>query len=63
MATVCICTVARALLMEAVYNVIFDERLRPEQTSPAADYDAGAPLNIGRPVTADDMTSFFVDFM
>ncbi|KAF2666094.1 RNA-dependent RNA polymerase [Microthyrium microscopicum] len=47
------------------YDVIWDPALllqRITVTSPA-DYPRVEPMNIGREVTKDDMTSFFVDFM
>jgi len=46
-----------------IYNVIWDSEARPSRAFAPADYPRVQPINIGRPVTADDMINFFVDFM
>ncbi|TKA65705.1 hypothetical protein B0A55_11132, partial [Friedmanniomyces simplex] len=46
-----------------LYNVIWDERLRPQLMSTPADYPKVAPLELDRAVTAKDMSDFFVRFM
>ena len=45
------------------YYVIWDEAARPKMTFTPADYSRKAPINIGRPVTREDMTDFFIKFM
>jgi hypothetical protein len=46
-----------------LYNVIFDPKLLLQRTEEAADYPRLAPRDIGRAVTRDDLTDFFIDFM
>jgi len=46
-----------------LYNIIYDPRLRPVQTYVAAQYPRLSPVALDRPVTADDMSDFFVKFM
>ncbi|OAP64177.1 hypothetical protein AYL99_00149 [Fonsecaea erecta] len=46
-----------------LYNVIYDDELLPKITVTPAAYLPAVPMDIGRPVTADDMAGFFVDFM
>lgn len=46
-----------------LYNVIFDQRLRPSQTYVAAEYPRLKAVELDRPVTAADMSDFFVTFM
>lgn len=46
-----------------LYNIIWDPEARPTETFEPADYPRVPPINIGRPVTKDDMADFFVDFM
>lgn len=46
-----------------LYNIIFDKRLMPRVTYEAADYKKVPPLDIGRPVTRQDITDFFIKFM
>ncbi|KIX94715.1 uncharacterized protein Z520_09405 [Fonsecaea multimorphosa CBS 102226] len=46
-----------------LYNVIYDDELLPKKTVTPAAYLPAVPMDIGRPVTADDMAGFFVDFM
>lgn len=46
-----------------LYNVIYDRRLRPRQTYVAAQYPRLSPKELPRPVTANDMSDFFVTFM
>ena len=45
------------------YNVIYDPRLQVTSVCPAADYPRVTAPDIGRPVTAEDMTDFFITFM
>lgn len=45
------------------YQVIFDPKLIPRKTYQPADYQPAKPMDIGRAVTTDDMTEFFIDFM
>ena len=45
------------------YNVIWDPDLLPKIVYSAADYPRVRPIDIGRPITCDDMTDFFVTFM
>ncbi|KAK5256042.1 hypothetical protein LTR40_010667, partial [Exophiala xenobiotica] len=46
-----------------LYNIIYDEALMPSKTVAPAAYLPAQPIDIGRPVTANDMAGFFVDFM
>lgn len=46
-----------------LYNVIYDQRFLTAQTYVAAEYPRLSPLELDRPITADDMSSFFVKFM
>lgn len=46
-----------------LYNIIYDVDLLPERCFPPADYARASPQDIERPVTASDMTDFFLDFM
>ncbi|EXJ91772.1 hypothetical protein A1O3_00322 [Capronia epimyces CBS 606.96] len=46
-----------------LYNIIYDEKLIPQQQADPAAYLPVQPPDIGRPVTVDDMANFFVDFM
>lgn len=46
-----------------IFNVIWDEEVVPQQTFTPADYPRVAPVDLGREVTAEDMTDFFIDFM
>ncbi|TLD04595.1 RNA-dependent rna polymerase like protein, partial [Venturia nashicola] len=46
-----------------LYNVIYDRSLRPRQTYVAAQYPRLSPMELNRPVTANDMSDFFVTFM
>ncbi|KIW88407.1 uncharacterized protein Z519_10976 [Cladophialophora bantiana CBS 173.52] len=46
-----------------LYNVIYDDELLPKKTVAPAAYLPAQPTDIGRPVTADDIAGFFVDFM
>ncbi len=46
-----------------LYNVIYDASLIPDKTEAPASYLPAQPMDIGRTVTVDDMTGFFVDFM
>lgn len=46
-----------------LYNIIYDNTLYPKFRADPADYDAVAPVNIGRPVERTDITDFFVSFM
>lgn len=46
-----------------LYNVIYDKRLRRVQTYVAAQYPRLSLVELDRPVTANDMSDFFVKFM
>ncbi|KPI41804.1 putative RNA-dependent RNA polymerase 1 [Cyphellophora attinorum] len=46
-----------------LYHVIYDKELMPKRLSTAAAYEPAEAIDIGRPVTANDMTKFFIDFM
>ena len=46
-----------------IYNVIYDKSLRPPATYVAAEYPRLSPVELDRPVTARDMSDFFVTFM
>jgi hypothetical protein len=46
-----------------IYNVIYDKSLRPAFTHDAAEYPRLSPVELDRPVTAKDMSDFFVTFM
>jgi hypothetical protein len=46
-----------------LYNIIYDNQLRRVQTYVAAQYPRLSPVELDRPVTANDMSDFFVKFM
>ncbi|KAK2610062.1 hypothetical protein N8I77_003519 [Diaporthe amygdali] len=46
-----------------IFNVIWDKGVMPQRTFPPADYPRVAPVDLGREVTVEDMTNFFIDFM
>lgn len=46
-----------------IYNVIWDPRAMPERVFQPADYPRVAAHDLGRPVTKEDMASFFIDFI
>jgi hypothetical protein len=46
-----------------IYNVIYDKSLKPSVTYVAAEYPRLSPVELDRPVTARDMSDFFVNFM
>jgi hypothetical protein len=46
-----------------IYNIIYDQRFCQAQTYVAAEYPRLTPVELGRPVTAEDMSRFFVKFM
>lgn len=46
-----------------LYNIIYDRNLIPDNTEKPASYSSARPMDIGRAVTVDDMTRFFIDFM
>jgi len=46
-----------------LYNIIWDPAYKPSHTCLPADYPRQLPQDIGREVTPDDMTDFFVNFM
>lgn len=46
-----------------LYNVMYDRRLCPDNTYIAAEYPRLKPVELDRPVTAKDMSDFFVTFM
>ncbi|CAL3973231.1 unnamed protein product [Diplocarpon coronariae] len=45
------------------YYVIWDDDCCPQRLCKAADYARQTPINIGRAVTKNDMTDFFIQFM
>jgi len=46
-----------------LFNVIWDMNARPKMRYDPADYPRQQAIDIGRSVTRDDMTTFFVQFM
>jgi hypothetical protein len=46
-----------------LYNVIWDRGCKPTHICLPADYPRQVPQDIGREVTPDDMTDFFIKFM
>ena len=46
-----------------LYNVIWDKRARPKVRFTPADYPRVAPPELDRPVTRDDIATFFINFM
>jgi RNA dependent RNA polymerase len=46
-----------------LFNVIWDMNARPKRTYDAADYPRQQAIDVGRSVTRDDMTTFFIQFM
>lgn len=46
-----------------IFNVIWDPEVMPQGTFSPADYPRVSPIDLGREVTAEDMTDFFIDFM
>jgi hypothetical protein len=46
-----------------LFHIIYDQRLIPKFTHQPADYAATVPKNLGRPVEADDIVEFFIEFM
>jgi len=42
---------------------MWDENARPKNYFPPADYPRLPPIDIGRPVTENDITEFFIQFM
>ncbi|KAJ5176900.1 uncharacterized protein N7482_002777 [Penicillium canariense] len=46
-----------------IFNIIWDPECAPVSTYPPADYPRLPPVDIGRPVTTEDMAEFFVKFM
>lgn len=46
-----------------LYNIIWDNACKPRGYCKPADYPRGVPQDIGREVTRDDMTDFFIKFM
>lgn len=46
-----------------LYNVVWDAAMLPTLYIPPANYSRAPPQDIGRSVTAEDMSNFFVDFM
>jgi hypothetical protein len=46
-----------------LYQIIYEPRMWPKRTYPAADYSPQTPIDIMRPVTSQDMTEFFIEFM
>lgn len=46
-----------------LFNIVFDPSLIPKKTATPAAYLPAQAVDIGRTVTLDDITGFFVDFM
>lgn len=46
-----------------LYHVIWDQKLIPPRCHQPASYPRVPPLDVGRPVTRQDMSDFFVQFM
>ena len=46
-----------------LFNVVFDSSLFPSGTYSAADYPRPRAIDIGRPITSEDMSNFFLQFM
>ncbi|KAK5072515.1 hypothetical protein LTR51_005153 [Lithohypha guttulata] len=46
-----------------LYNIIYDSRLLPAQVERPAAYSLAQAMDIGRPVTVNVVTAFFIDFM
>jgi hypothetical protein len=48
-----------------LFHIIYDQRLIPDPRSicEPADYAPAAPKNLGRPVEANDIVDFFIEFM
>lgn len=46
-----------------LYNIIFDRTLWPKHVSSPADYPRFPAIDIGRQVTTEDMTDFFLRFL
>ena len=46
-----------------LYNVSWDQRLLPQHTYEPADYPKVTPVQLGRAVTAKDMSDFLINFM
>jgi RNA dependent RNA polymerase len=46
-----------------LYNIIWDSACKPTHTCIPADYPRQVPQDIGREVTREDMTDFFIKFM
>lgn len=46
-----------------IFNIIWDEGVLPRGRFEPADYPRVAPVDLGREVTTEDMTNFFIDFM
>ena len=46
-----------------LYNVIYDPRLIPTSVVKPADYPRVRPMEIDRPIVAEDISRFFIDFM
>lgn len=46
-----------------IYNVLWDTEAMPMKVFKPADYPRVPPLDLGREVTKDDMSNFFIDFI
>jgi hypothetical protein len=46
-----------------IFHVIYDKRLIPPITYPAADYPPTIAKDLGRPVQINDIVDFFIDYM
>ncbi|KAN0073538.1 RNA dependent RNA polymerase domain containing protein [Elaphomyces granulatus] len=46
-----------------LFNIIFDDRLRPGRIEKPADYPRGGQVILNRTITMNDITDFFITFM
>jgi hypothetical protein len=46
-----------------LFHIIYDKRLIPNYIHEPADYAAAVPKDLGRPVEANDIAEFFIEFM
>ncbi|KAL1981312.1 hypothetical protein VTN96DRAFT_2805 [Rasamsonia emersonii] len=46
-----------------LFNIIYDDRLKPQKIAEPADYPRGTDIVLNRPVQIDDIADFFITFM
>jgi hypothetical protein len=46
-----------------LFQILFDPRARPKRVFQPADYSRPKPVDLGRTITREDMTDFFITFM